>query len=424
MGRIVGSLAYLAAGAAALPATSAAAADPPPPTASRGPPPVISRAPPPVLAEGQPARFLVTADGRSLILDGEITHGAAQRFSTALAAAPGVKRVVLHSSGGLILEAGVIADAIRKRGLDTYVETLCVSACTIILLAGRDRAGTPMAKIGFHDFTFPVSSPGTVARLRSWGRHYHDDAGVSPTFTDRALATPAASVWYPADAELLAAHVLTRVSLGGETALISTLITNREQLEKDFASLPFWKPLKEKHPDVAAAFVEAAWRAKEQGKTDAELTTAGRAVMIAAFPRIMDNAGDETLVKYLDLLLDQVRAARAVSYEACDGIFTGTLNPLATLPRALATREQDLILEALSAPPQHRAKPKTVEQLLPILTPLFQKLPPDQLKAISGGEKGSYSKPARCEGMLALLLGVKTLPREQQVEVLRTLFLT
>ncbi|MGJ4748744.1 hypothetical protein ACQV5M_20455, partial [Leptospira sp. SA-E8] len=75
-------------------------------------------------------------DGRSILLSGGINDGSADQLDKALQVAPSVATVVLSSNGGWIREGAMLADVIRKRGLNTYVEGTCESACTIAFLAG------------------------------------------------------------------------------------------------------------------------------------------------------------------------------------------------------------------------------------------------------------------------------------------------
>lgn len=164
-------------------------------------------------AIGPIAEMKVSPDGRALLVHGNLSEGSADRFDTVLAAAPRVKEVVLTSPGGRILEAERIADAIHRRSLDTRVIDLCMSACTNLLLAGRERSAPEGAKIGFHQPAFPGWSDAELGRAVEASRAEYLAAGVDGDFILRALATPASSIWVPSQEELLAAHVLTRAAI-------------------------------------------------------------------------------------------------------------------------------------------------------------------------------------------------------------------
>lgn len=60
--------------------------------------------------------------------------------------------VLLNSPGGQVLEALAIGRAIRSKGFATAVpdQTLCVSACALIWLAGTQRFAEDSSVVGFH----------------------------------------------------------------------------------------------------------------------------------------------------------------------------------------------------------------------------------------------------------------------------------
>jgi hypothetical protein len=158
---------------------------------------------------GAVARMEVSKDGHDLILRGTLAQGAASRFRALLAGHPGVTDVILTSPGGRMLEAERIAAAVRERRLDTRVDRDCMSACTFILLAGRERTAPEGARIGFHQPAFPGLDSAEMRGAIEESRAAYLGAGVDPAFTWRAMTTPAEGMWFPSQDELLAAHVLT-----------------------------------------------------------------------------------------------------------------------------------------------------------------------------------------------------------------------
>jgi len=63
-----------------------------------------------------------------------------------------VRRIYLHSGGGKIRTALLIAEYIKIYKLDTYVgeNNKCYSACTIIFQAGKNRIAHKTAKFMYH----------------------------------------------------------------------------------------------------------------------------------------------------------------------------------------------------------------------------------------------------------------------------------
>lgn len=156
----------------------------------------------------EPTRISASEDGSALIVDGPITDGAFADFQRAARAYPIARQVILRSPGGLMFEADRIAHLVRERRMATYAQTLCASACTVILIAGRDRAAAPGTRVGFHRPNVSLSR--TPERTLQLTRRLYERAGLAPSFTARIYATPFESVWYPGVDEMISAGVLTR----------------------------------------------------------------------------------------------------------------------------------------------------------------------------------------------------------------------
>ena len=156
----------------------------------------------------EPTRISASEDGSALIVEGPITDGAFANFQRALRAYPIARHVILKSPGGLMFEADRIAHVVRERRMTTYAQTLCASACTVILLAGRDRTAAPGTRVGFHRPNVSLSR--TPARTLQLTRRLYERAGLAASFTARIYATPFETVWYPGVDEMIAAGVLTR----------------------------------------------------------------------------------------------------------------------------------------------------------------------------------------------------------------------
>lgn len=376
-------------------------------------------APPPVITPLAPISVTISRDGQALLLTGALGSGSAKKTELILQAAPSVRTIVLNSGGGLLVGGLDIAALVAKRQLDTYVEESCQSACTIILLAGRDRAASPNARIGFHRPIFPLSKAEDLPTLLSVTRSIYDEAGVDATFTDKVYDTPTESMWFPSTSELKISGVLTRVTLGGEISRYSTIITSRESLYKEMSEIPFWKALETKFPDIASDIMKTAWLAKQQGKNDRDFENAIRSKLIENIPIILSKAPDDVLIDYLRLVVDQLQAARAVSFEACDLYNKGMLNVGATLPPDLATREIALLQKAIEA--QGVTAPPDETAALKIMEPMYSALPADQLEAVAD-ETGNYTVSTRCNGMLNLYKNIQKAERSSQAIVARWLF--
>lgn len=170
----------------------------------------------PVLAEQDDKiieryRLTLSLDGRSLTVTGGVRFGLARDIDAAIEANPGITTIVLNSDGGREAEAQQVLQVIRKRGLDTYVSGDCLSACTLIFVAGKHRALSASARLGFHAGYSANAVPPSEAVVRfmhSVTIGSYMNAGVDRGFMERVVAIPGSSMWFPTRAELVAAHVL------------------------------------------------------------------------------------------------------------------------------------------------------------------------------------------------------------------------
>jgi len=158
----------------------------------------------------------VSVNGQSVIVIGTLREGSAAEVQKILDAAPGATSLVLNSNGGRLFEAQQLARAVRNRNLDTYVEDRCVSACTYVFLAGRNRAAAPNARIGFHQPSFPGLDTDTQRSMTQDMMDVYRSAGLPEAFLQRIGRTSPKDMWYPTREELIDSNVITRMSLGGE----------------------------------------------------------------------------------------------------------------------------------------------------------------------------------------------------------------
>ena len=162
-----------------------------------------------------PASLTLAEDGQTIRLEGDLDDGVADRLADLLAAHPGIRTLSLASEGGYVDVAEEIGAIVAARGLATYVPQLCMSACTLAFVRGRERLATREARLGFHAPYVPSSSGGErqVEAVEEW-RSYAA-AGVDPGFASEALAVPSSEIWFPEPERLAAARVVTAFVDGG-----------------------------------------------------------------------------------------------------------------------------------------------------------------------------------------------------------------
>lgn len=100
---------------------------------------------------------LPPGDPEVIALSAEITNTTPADFDRALEARPGARIMVLNSPGGSVDSALVVAQEVRRRGMQTYVPDGmgCYSACAFIFFAGENRIAD--GELGVHQISQEVA---------------------------------------------------------------------------------------------------------------------------------------------------------------------------------------------------------------------------------------------------------------------------
>lgn len=376
---------------------------------------------------GPSTKLEVRADGRSILLAGGINDGTAEQLEKALTMAPAVTTVVLSSEGGWIREGKMLSDVIRKRELNTYVEGYCASACTIAFLAGKERAVAPSAKIGFHASRSVGSSasnlsPEDTAQLRL----IYQNARLPDAFIRQVTNTPYEGMWHPSHSELLAAGVLTRRSMGGETAAMSTEIRSKDALVSGFKKINMYAALAERSPQDFDRVIDVAWDKLRSGATDAEVTTAARAQLTTIIPRFLPLASDETLIAYQALIQEQLEALRNRDARACAEMAFPSghpMNVISNLPPELQKRELALMTKMFREADPARSTNPSQQAIEHVAQRAAAGMTQDQLGVFSDEVARRQSPPLlTCNAAIAFFTGLNAIPASERGRALRTLY--
>ena len=148
------------------------------------------------------------ASGRFVLdMAGEISPGdtaaAANFVKQHMITAPGDRLIgyQLYSPGGQVLEAELMAAAIKKSNLPTEVDTLCASSCFLPFAAGSVKIVMTSAKIGVHSISDAsgIETVRTAAATTMMARDYAD-LGVPTAIIGKMVATfPGQVTWLTAD---------------------------------------------------------------------------------------------------------------------------------------------------------------------------------------------------------------------------------
>ena len=374
------------------------------------------------VASTRPVTVRAAADGRSVTVAGYIGPGSGTRVVHVLDSVPGATAVVLASIGGLVDEGIQIAGAVRSRHLNTYVERLCASACTEVLIAGVDRAVAPGARIGFHRAKYMGGNADSdSAAIASMVRRYRA-AGLPDDFVRHVVATPAETLWYPDTSALLAARVITRVSLGGEYPSYSMANGTRAEFREEFTDVPLWLAYDRRFAGAIDRITDSAWRVKQRGGSDAEILA-----VVDQFREVMDgklfrSLDDTMLDQFYRIVYLQLLAARAIGPDACVSQANGALSESDVLPQAIRDSAIRFKIRALN----REARPERVPPLAADTKRAFReavhRMPRDLVPVLANPTDFEARPALRCAAVVAFRASIEALPADERHLVLRSMF--
>jgi len=162
----------------------------------------------------------------------EINQDDPDIFFQLLSENPQITTVQLNSAGGLQADAYEISDLIIDFDLDTHVNGICHSSCTILFLAGNKRTVERGSTLGFHQLHWAAESQRVYYEYylgTDWNDEFeyaewlYNDAqatilldmeyllerGVEPSFAIKTLQADPYDMWIPRRKELINAGVIT-----------------------------------------------------------------------------------------------------------------------------------------------------------------------------------------------------------------------
>jgi hypothetical protein len=363
----------------------------------------------------------LSRDRQALVLSGLLGAGSGDAVRAVLDQEPDVQTLVLETPGGRAGEAALIAKLVRERKLKTYVETRCESACTVILLAGADRAVTGNALVGFHRASFPGMTPELDKVMTDELIKQYRAAGLPEDFLARVRDTQPDDMWYPTHDELLAANVIDRVAARSEINRTSKYDT-KAYLEFEYAGDPIMGSINDRFKGAVAAAAAAAWKEREQGASDAVMWAAARKVILGYYPKLLRTADEPSMRSYLQIRLDQLRAARNVSDEACALQANSSLNISEALSPELYERELTWVRASLNRMNQPPAPHLSMSEFNGLMLRLEERLGGDVVTMARNPTKYDESPQELCEASLRFYEAVRSLPMSERILAARGLF--
>ena len=315
------------------------------------------------------AKFSISADGRSLRMDGVIGMGDGERLRALLdsEAARDLKRVELASPGGRVREAERMAAALKQHGHESRAVGTCASACTLVFLAGKPRQLTPTGQLGFHRASTGTYNPVFEELANQQLASTYRDLGLPQAMIDTTLRTPSHSMWFVPRAELLAYSL---IAPSPQTLAIPLPDAKAGLADFDDALRihPVWEALERRNAGTIAAVAKRMWAARSAGATDEDVQAAALPPLAGQMPALISGADVVLRRRYVQLVSDQLKALRTPpqprARPACRDLLDGHLSARQQLPLELQVRETQWLLDAANgAPPRWLPKPASAIEI-------------------------------------------------------------
>ena len=172
----------------------------------------LQRPPPKTSAPPREIRLLPVSDGgRTLHLQGTLDYPLREQLLDTLESYPGIDTVLLNSGGGQVFAARGMALVLQKRKLNTRVEGVCYSACTLVFMAGELRTMSSDSTLGFHRYALADYRPGKQLSIGSElakDQRYFESRSVASWFVQDMFNQLHSDIWEPSAQELHRAGVL------------------------------------------------------------------------------------------------------------------------------------------------------------------------------------------------------------------------
>lgn len=309
-------------------------------------------------------RLVVSADGRTMQLNGPIGAGDAGRLRTLFETSPAVRLLEVASPGGRVTEAERMVELIRQRGLGTRAIGNCESACTLVFLAGNKRQLMPGAQLGFHRASSGTFNPAFDEIANQELARTYRRMALPEEFIEKTLSTPSRTMWYPPPAELLRHSLIQPPPRTLDVALPEGDKPGQYAPLTDYVNAlrasEAWFSLDQRFPGLID---EAAGRMRTAHMALAGSEHADAGAQIAAQGALAPNVRDMLLSgsrdlrrRYLQVVRAQLTAAQALGAETCQAWLSGSPVPRRLLPEETMALEARWLTDAAAEPTPTRVR--------------------------------------------------------------------
>lgn len=372
--------------------------------------------------DAPPYSIRVMNNGSEAEIIGGIKFGLTSDFEKILSASKGVRVVHLDSVGGRIAEGEKLNALIKSRGLDTYVDEMCASACTLAFVAGRQRVLKQGATLGFHRSSFAGEDQ---ARDDSSGmERAYLAAGVSREFVSRAMTTKSADLWKPSGAELVAAGVVTRISSGDEYAASGSALS-RAEWDNALQKIVLYKAIKQYYPSSYNEILDTFFVSPTKGVPQGQLLAEGRSKVNGLVKKLLPYADDAVLLEFGRLMVDQYTAIKSQNAASCFQFASGHPDEetIRAIPKPLKDRELEIDALIVSSARKQNVPLNTDASWQRVRNSLSQKgYTTEDLQFLTSTSVKPADYGRYCDMTIKMYQEIVSLPIKEAAAVLREVF--
>lgn len=266
------------------------------------------------------AQIQLLPGGREVEIRGPMGAGIATRLRTLIATHPGVRFVHLNSPGGWVTEGARLARVIHAAGLSTYTATGCYSACVLAFAAGHPRVLDPDARLGLHSTSGRDADPIFITLGNELYQKVLLRYGVSAELAAWSTSTPSNSLWMPDPQQLLADHLVDRVSAEGFSPSGESLAAFASLAARFEARYAFLAELRRVDPPRFEQLDRAVRLGFRRGASAAELNEYVAAGAADIERRRLAAVADSSVLQFAVALRSAARALHASDPAQCAAI--------------------------------------------------------------------------------------------------------
>lgn len=243
--------------------------------------------------------FRFINNNKELLVTGGIGSNSAKEFVKVANANPGLSIIHLNNDGGKIDSAYEIYKFIKENGYNTYTSGKCLSACTIMFLAGKQRMISKDGKLGFHSASIGELDGNDYEFINDFIKSIYIQSGLQDSFIEKVLSVPANEIHFPSHQELISSNAVDLIvepADFGNTSLIKIFEQNKlEELILDNKTL---KALKQYYPHLYALFLRKIEEISLDGSSANNLKKISSQFFNSNIREIVKHASSEAINKF------------------------------------------------------------------------------------------------------------------------------